>query len=280
MIELERVSDSVWAHTKGKTRGNGAFIKLKDNLVMVDTGMDPVTTKNLREQAEKETGLPFKYVILTHYHTDHVFGNQVFEDCEILSTKATYNIMKKNKEVQWTEENLKERMKETPELKKKWKDLRIVLPTKTFEERYTIEEAGKKVRIVEANGHTEGDVYVYLPDEDILIVGDLLFAKTYPYGGDPTADPYLWIQALDEMIKSHPKKVVPGHGPITKTEELKLHRNYLNDLVEEMKRFVKLGRRKAELEAYDNWPDFPYEVDTDRHQSMLEHTYEFVKKNT
>lgn len=279
MIEIKQVSESVWAHTEGKTRGNVACIKLLDSLVMIDTGMDPVTMQEFRRVAEETTEGSFSYLVNTHAHTDHVFGNQVFEDCKILATKSSYERMEKNVRTQWKEERLKERMERNPELRRKWENLRITLPTETFEGSYTIEEGEKKVHIEEAGGHTEGDAYIYVPDEEILITGDLLFAHTYPYGGDPTADPYAWIHTLDEMIALQPKRVIPGHGPVTSIPELKTQRNYLDSLTKEMERAVEQGVTKEELSSMD-WPEFPYEVNVNRRTSMLARIYEAVKQRS
>lgn len=277
MVQFEQVSDSVWAHTKGKTRGNVAFIKLGESLVMIDSGMDPITIRKFREKAEEMTHESFKYLVITHHHPDHVFGNQIFEDCEIIATKAVYEIMKKNKESVWKRENLQERMKKDPELREKWENLRIVLPSHTFEEEYTIRERGESLKIVETHGHTRGSVYVFLPDDEIVIAGDLLFAKTYPYAGDPTADPYAWVQALHEIKKLRPKKIVPGHGPITTVKELTLHQEYLESLIDKMEARIKKGITKDELDSYE-WAEFPYKTDAKRRASMMAHMYETVKK--
>lgn len=275
MIEIEQVSNAIWAHTKGKTRGNVACIQLKDGLVMVDSGMDPVTIRKFRGKMENRTNTAFEYLVITHSHPDHVFGNQVFEDCEIISSQGVYDIMEEKKASDWKKEKLLKEV-EGPELKEKWTNLRIVLPTKTFQNEYTIQD-GKIVRIVETQGHTKGSAYLYIPDEETIIAGDLLFAHSYPYGGDPTADIYAWVQALEELIDLEAKKVVPGHGPVTTRNELKVHREYLQTVIKRMEEAITNGMKKKEIETHE-WPDFPYEVDPDRHKSLLKRTYKKAKE--
>lgn len=277
MIELEQVSNSVWAYTGQETHGNVACIKLDGELVMVDSGMDPVTIAEIRKKAEERTGAVFKYLVLTHPHTDHVFGNQAFNDCEIIATKPVAEIMKQNKQSQWSKEKLEERRENNPEFKEKWKDLRIILPTTTFTGTYVIEGEERKVKIVETGGHTKGDVYLFVPDEEILIAGDLLFARAYPYGGDPTADPYKWVKGFDEMIQLNPEKIVPGHGPVSTVDELNVHKNYMEKVLEKMEEAVRNGVSKEELTTLE-WPEFPYELDPARHQGMMEQTFKVVRR--
>jgi len=278
MVELEQVSDNVWAHTKGETRGNVAVVKVKDSLVMIDTGMDPVTIKKVRDEAEKITGLTFKYLVITHHHGDHVFGNQVFEDCEIISSKSIKEIMKDQTEKYWTPERLEEHKAQAPEYKEKWKDLRFVLPKTTFEGDYIIGDEDERIEIIETNGHTKGSSFIYVPKDNVVITGDLLFAETYPYGGDPTADHYLWIDAFTQMIYLNPTRIVPGHGPITFKEELEIQQKYLELLVKKIEDLVVDGITKEELLDRSDLPDFPYETDPDRVKSMLERCYDVIKE--
>ncbi|MHA1303746.1 MAG: MBL fold metallo-hydrolase [Candidatus Heimdallarchaeaceae archaeon] len=278
MVEFIKVTPSVYAHTLGETRGNVAFIELEKSLVFVDSGMDPITAKEARSKAEQLTGLPVKYLIITHHHSDHILGNQVFEDCKIISSKDTLDLMNYAKEHQLTEENLEKWKEADPSFKERWKDLRIVFPDKAFEDKYVIEEGGKRVEIVQANGHTKGSSYLYIPAEQALITGDLLFSETYPYGGDPTADIYKWIKALQQMIDLDPKLVIPGHGPITSEIELKIQRDYMLKLVRVIEQKVKAGIKKEELVEQKDLPTFPYETDKHRYKLMLERTYDVVKE--
>ena len=278
MFKLEQVSENVWAHTKGETRGNVAFIRIKGSGVMVDSGMDPKTAKIARETAEKEMEVPIKYLIITHHHADHVFGNQALEDCDIISSKDTKEIIDEQISTNWTKDKLEERMEQVPEFKEKWADLRFVKPTITFEGEYIIEENGEKVEIVQTNGHTRGSSYLYIHNDNVVIAGDLLFAETYPYGGDPTADPYLWIDAYTQMIYLNPAKVVPGHGPITFKEELEIQQKYLETLVKKIEDLVVDGITKEEIHERTDLPKFPYEVDPNRVKTMLERCYDVIKE--
>ena len=278
MFELEQVSENVWAHTKGETRGNVVFVRLKGIGIMVDSGMDPKTAKVAREAAEKEMNVPIKYLVITHHHADHVFGNQALEDCEIISSKDTKEIIEEQISTNWTKEKLEERMEQVPEFRDKWEELKFILPTTTFVGEHLLEEDGEKLEIIQTNGHTRGSSYLYLETDNVVITGDLLFAERFPYGGDPTADPYLWIDAYTQMIYLNPDKVVPGHGPVTFKEELEIQRKYLEMLVKKLEDLVVDGVIKEDIFERKDLPEFPYEVEPNRLKSMLERCYDVIKE--
>ena len=241
MVNLDRISDSVFVHVKGETRANIAFIDLGDFIVAVDSGMFPTVAEELRRQIERIRGKRIRYLIITHYHGDHVFGNQAYEDCEIIASKKTYEIMAKRLENEWSPEKLKEYISRNPELAEKLKGLRIVLPTTTFSSKYVIGKDNNVIEVYEADGHCDGSVFVYFPKEKVLVAGDLYFAKMWPYGGDPTVDPYKWVAALEKMLEPGVNIVVPGHGPVTSKEDLAEYLNFMKMLVRKIEEYVDQG---------------------------------------
>jgi glyoxylase-like metal-dependent hydrolase (beta-lactamase superfamily II) len=275
MVEMLKLTENVWAHTKGETRGNVAFVRLKNFVVMLDSGMDPVTLKDIRDIAEKETKLPVRILVNTHCHSDHVFGNQVFEDCRIISTIFTNEIMKERK--QSTEENLTTWAENNPDLKEKWQNLKIVLPNETFTGRLTLDDEGRQIEIIETHGHTRGSAFVYVPSDTLIFSGDLIFSETFPYGGDPTANPYLWIEAIDKMLELRANIIIPGHGPVTSNKELELHKKYLAELTKKIEELVEQNVPKEELINRTDLPQFPYEVESGRLKMMLEQFYDVIK---
>lgn len=281
MEDLEKISPSVYAHTKGKTRANVTFINLGDALVAVDSGMFPPIAKELREQIEKELGVPTKILVLTHYHGDHVFGNQSFDDCEIIAPKSTYNLMVQRMKTDWSPEKLENYKKERAEFASLLKDLRIVLPTTVFEGYYEISRDNRVVKIYETGGHCEGSSFVYFPEEKVLITGDLYFSGIWPYGGDTTADPYKWIDALEKMISLDVEKIVPGHGPVTSKKELLEFLESMKKLVEVIKSLAKEGVPIEEVAEHEDIPTFGASDDLSKQfkEVTIKQFYEKLSKN-
>ena len=257
MVNFEQISDSVWSNTEKETFSQVSFIKLEKSLVFVDSGYYPKIIKKARKLAEEITGLPTKYLIITHHHGDHVLGNQFFDDCEIISTKKTFNILEELVRTRWRDENLEKIRKENP---KEFDILKIVLPNKTFEGEYKISEGDMVLKIIQTNGHTAGSCFVYLPKEEVIIGGDLVFSHQIPYFGDETADPYLWIEAYEKMIDLNPAIVIPGHGPITDIEQLQLQLEYMKDCINWMIDYIKNGGKKEDLDSMVDFPMLDYDL--------------------
>jgi len=232
-----KFTDSVWDYTPSETSSHTSFIKLDKHLVMVDTGMDPTTTKKIRDFAESETGLKFKYVIITHYHGDHTFGTKVFKDCDIISTRSTKKILEQ-------------------EIKGNYKDKEIILPNITFDGQYEIKSEFKTIRIIETHGHTQGSAFVHIPEENVILTGDLLFADMFPFAGDETVNPYLWVDAFQKMIDLNPNIVIPGHGHIGSIKNLQNGQKLISEMIEIVEKLFKEGLTKDEVLKYENLPEF------------------------
>ena len=254
-----KLTQSIWDHSSSDTSSHTTFINLGKFLVMIDTGMDPETTKKFREHAEQITNLKFRYVILTHYHGDHTFGTKHFADCEIIST-------------QWTKALLMKKVE------KDYKDKEIVLPSKTFTGEYTIKDGERIIKIIETSGHTKGSAFVYLPDEGAILTGDMLFAKMFPFAGDETADPYKWIDGLQKMIDLRPNIVIPGHGLISSVVELKEQQELLSELVNIIEEIVEQGKNLDEVKAANSFPMYPFDVNNRWFNMTLERFYKVIKE--
>ena len=133
---LEQVTSRAYANTSGESRGNFGAINLPNYLVAIDSGMYPSVAEEFRTHIEKTTGKPVKKLILTHYHADHVFGNQIFSDCEIISSRAMAAGMREVAASQWTREKLEETAKMRPDSFKKldFSNLKITFPTVVFDD--------------------------------------------------------------------------------------------------------------------------------------------------
>ncbi len=237
--KIIQISPLIWSYAPSKTSSRMSFIKMGKKLVMIDTGMNPRLTKDFRKYAEELTGLNFTDVLITHHHGDHTFGTSVFEDCEIISTKGTHEVL-------------------SMKIKGDYKDKNILLPTTTFKDSFKLSDNSFSILFKEVNGHTKGSAYVFIQQNKVLITGDILFSQMLPFGGDPTVDPYLWINALEEMIQLNPEIIIPGHGPITKMEELEIQKSYLEKLVTKIESLIAEQITVEHLNEIDNWPIFQY----------------------
>ena len=120
-----------------------------------------------------------------------------------------------------------------------YRDVTITPATTTFEREMTIQGDPHELVLYEMqSSHTDGDTLIYLPKEEILFSGDILFIQGTPVLWAGTADN--WIDALKRIIELNPKTIVPGHGYFTDTEGVKALIDYWQFVDHELKQqFLK-----------------------------------------
>jgi len=273
-MKLDRVSERVYANTTGETGGNVGIVVMEDNVVAVDAQY-PVSGADFRRSISSVTQKPVTHLLLTHYHGDHVFGNQAFMDCEIVAHRLLMEKMEENLATVWAPDNLKKMLedirRDRPEREWLYEGLMIVLPTKTFDECFTLDG----VEMIHMGGHTAGSSVVYIPDDRALFAGDLVFAETFPWAGAPSANPDDWIQAFRAILDMDVETIVSGHGPLCDKSEIKVQLEWFEAVRDEMKRLIGEGASIDEAVEYDGYPGF-YESDRpERRDDSLRHWYRF-----
>ena len=189
--------------------GNSCAIDLGNYVVVVDAMKNWQLAKKWRNIIETYFKQQISAFVLTHHHGDHCFGNQVFSDIPIISNKAVREIMISWTKLYWTPENLVHYEPEGYGVD----GLKITYPTVCFDKNIVLHGETASLEIICLDGHTKGSSILWEPQSKTLIAGDIIFNHQYPYGGDPTTELQVWIDALSKMIKYNPKITVSGHGP-------------------------------------------------------------------
>ena len=246
ILSIEKVKENVYAITDGSTRGNVTAYVLPTQIVFIDSGMNIPLIKEFREYIEQETGKKASVLFITHAHGDHVFGNQIFEDCEIITSEHTHQEMVKSEKNNWTPEALVE-WKKNAEDPSTLEGLRIVLASRTYADSYEIVDSDVTVIAKRTGGHTEGSSYVYCPNYKVMFAGDNLFNHQFPWGGPPSANPVKWIAALKEYLSLDVEHYIPGHGQISDEEPIRAFLNYLEQVVTLMEEGIAAGRAEEEI---------------------------------
>jgi cyclase len=235
---------------QGKS-ANCLWIIFSDYVLVIDANY-PWGSKEIMEEIRKTTNRPVKFVFNTHYHHDHSFGNCVFVDsgASIVSTKETAAEMRTLGQLEWDQNysgrNLKQYRREFPSL--------------TFDQHLVFEDSSHYVELIKMGpAHTLGDGVAWLPNERILVTGDL-FVNGNPWGNnvaDPNANYDRWLAVLDTLATWDPKTIVPGHGELATIETLKNQRDYLADMLQQVRQGLKDGKSKEDLVKTINLSRYP-----------------------
>lgn len=263
LFDIKPIADGVYAAIAKpayKVNCNAAIVILGDSVLVVDTHSKPSAARALIEQIKKLTPKPVKYVVNTHFHWDHYQGNEAYPSSwpagiEIISSEATRNNIQrlgipriKNEIVTMPQEiaGLKTDLEKAPADQKsaiqenirqaeayfgELKLMQVTLPTMTFDRSLILRRGARTVEILWlGRAHTDGDVFVFLPNEKVLVTGDALHGWT-PFMGD--SFPYDWIQTLDAAEKLNFDSVLGGHGDVMHgKQKFELWKQYFQDLMD------------------------------------------------
>ena len=265
LFDIKPMADGVYAAIAKpayKVNCNAAIIVLGDSVLVVDTHSKPSAARALIEQIKKLTDKPVRYVVNTHFHWDHYQGNQAYPSSwpagvEIISSQATreniehrgvprvkYEIATMPREIEKLKsdlaaatdpkqkEKLRTNLQEAEAYLAELKSMQFTLPTLTFDRSFILYRPSRTVQILWlGNAHTDGDVWVYLPKEKILVCGDAAHGWT-PFMGD--SYPFDWIRTLDTAEKLDFDQVLGGHGDVMRgKEKFELWKEYFRDLLNE-----------------------------------------------
>ena len=224
---------------------NISFVVGSKSVAVIDTGGSFKTGNKLRDAIKKVTDKPILYVINTHVHPDHIFGNAAFLPRSPNEVKPQFVgheklaiTMQLRKEA-YDKLNLKYMGDDA-------KGSEIVLPTIMVKQPMDLDLGDRKLTVTPyPTAHTNTDVSVIDSKTSTLFTGDLLFIERTPVlEGDIKG----FIAAID-TLKTYPvKQVVPGHGPFTKdwVQALNNEQRYLNALLTDIRANIKAGKSMGE----------------------------------
>ena len=276
-FRVEPVAEGVYAAIatdEDRVPGNAGIVNLGNETLIFDTFLIPHAARDLQAAAEHLTHQPIGWVVNSHWHGDHVLGNQVFAPpAAIISTPKTRQLIAKGVtaqietaqqqlpgEIQTIQEQAKsesdpakrqamlQRVAGLEGQLKVMRTLKLTLPQLTFDSQLDLHGSQRTATLLTyGEGHTESDAFLWLPDEGVVFAGDLVVIEGHPWMGH--GNPDHWISTLDRMVSLGVRTVVPGHGPVGPVEAIQPMQHYLRDVVQLVRDAVQAGKSKAEVQA-------------------------------
>jgi cyclase len=231
----------------GWGESNAGLVVGDGEALVVDTLWDPALTRRMLEAFRPAAGVPLRTLVNTHSDGDHVWGNQLLADAEIVATAKAAQIIREEPPA-----GLQRFQAMAPRLRRLGKvplpaarragrlgsyvgamlapfdfsDVEITPPTREFEGELSITIGGREVRFTEVGpAHTPGDLIVHVPDVGVVFAADVVFVGVFPVmWAGPTAN---WLAALDRIAALDPAAIVPGHGPVCGLDEIATLRDHL-----------------------------------------------------
>lgn len=236
---------------------NAGFVVTPAGVVIFDALATPALAEAMLNAIRKITSQPIRYVILSHYHADHIYGAQVFKAAGaaiwarsegrqyLASDPARERLAQRRRELSpWVNDQTQLVPAD------RWLDFPTAQPT-------PFALGGTRFELISGgNSHAPGDLMLLIPDQGVLFAGDLFFTGRLPFVVDGNTRE--WLAALARIEHSAPRIVVPGHGSASLhvTEDLKATRTYLEFLR------AQLGAAVENLQSFDeayaaiDWSEF------------------------
>jgi len=241
-MHRERVSENVyWFQSEVYAQVTAGVVAGPQWAAVIDTLALPDETLSIREFIEHELNVPVRYVINTHYHADHAWGNCFFPGATVVAHAHCRTLLEER-----GVPSLEAAKKQNPAMRQ----VKIVLPQMTFLEGELTLRVGKKNLIISpAFGHSHDGIAVLVEEDRILFAGDSFMSLPYVVDGN-IDDITTSIKRIGRMGLEN---IVQGHGDIILRGEIDAAvRENLNYLTAIKKAVKAVARRKNAVELLDS----------------------------
>ena len=238
-MRRDRVAEDIYTFTSDLyAQVTAGVILTSEGTIVIDTLPFPQETREMLAFIKEHGQGTVRYVINTHYHSDHTNGTYLFPDAEVVAHHLCRDALLK-----WGEQSLAEAKSETPALA----EVEIRVPNIVFAHDMYIHLGKRSLYLVHLPGHTQDSIGVFVQGDKILFAGDAVMPIPYIVWGDIEDT----IRSLRAVQKLKPDSVVQGHGQLLLrgelAEEISSSVHYLRCINEKVQQLVQEGASESDL---------------------------------
>jgi phosphoglycerate dehydrogenase-like enzyme/glyoxylase-like metal-dependent hydrolase (beta-lactamase superfamily II) len=220
---------------------NNVWIVFEDYVAVIDANF-PKEAGDVLEAIKKTTDKPVRFVLDTHHHGDHAYGNAVFgkAGAQVIAQRNCARLLRVDGPKQFTE------AARGPTGRKDVAASTLKQPDLVFDDRLVLEDGRQRVEFLFlGHAHTAGDAVAYLPKHKLLCTGDACVNGAFNFMGH--SDSASWVRALERMQQLDVELVCPGHGPLAGRELLEKQKRYFVELRREVQKGLGAGQTAEEI---------------------------------
>jgi glyoxylase-like metal-dependent hydrolase (beta-lactamase superfamily II) len=232
-MQHERIAENVYFfQSELYAQVTAGLIAASDGAVLIDTLALPEETRQIRNFVERELRVPVRYIINTHYHADHSWGNCFFPEATVIAHAKCYDLLDTRGRAA-----LEAEKKENPSLR----EVEIILPSVTFDNGELNLQVGKKsLNIFPLPGHSPDSIAVMVEEDRVVFCGDTFMALPTIFDGDIDDT----TASLKKLTKMGLENLVPGHGEIVLRGEIDAAVRGNLDYLTKLSKAVRASARK------------------------------------
>jgi phosphoglycerate dehydrogenase-like enzyme/glyoxylase-like metal-dependent hydrolase (beta-lactamase superfamily II) len=232
---------------------NNIWVVCEDYVVVFDANF-PKEAKDVIEAIKTTTNKPIRYVLDSHHHGDHSYGNAVFakEGATIVAQTHCARLLKINGPKEFEDAG------KPPTGRKDIRESYLKQPSLVFDDKLVLEDSKQRVEFYFlGHAHTAGDAFLYLPKHKILCTGDACVNGAFNFMGH--SDSASWIRVLERAEQLEVKVVLPGHGAPAGKELLAKQKKYFVELRAQIRKGIDAGKhfeaisKSIDMSWYKEW---------------------------
>ncbi|HEX5273246.1 MAG TPA: MBL fold metallo-hydrolase, partial [Gemmataceae bacterium] len=232
---------------------NNIWVVFDEYVAVIDANF-PEPAEEVIAAVKKTTDKPIRYVLDTHHHGDHAYGNAVF-------AKVGAGIVAQRNCARWLRLNGAREFEEAgkgPTGRKDVRESTLKVPNLVFDDKLVLDDGTQRVEFLFlGHAHTPGDAFAYLPKHKLLCTGDACVNGAYNYMGH--SDPASWVRVMERAQQLDVKLVLPGHGPMAGKDLLEKQKRYFVELRAQVRAGIEAGktyndiRKSIDMPWYKEW---------------------------
>jgi cyclase len=246
---------------------NHIWVVFDDYVAVVDANF-PEGAEECIAAIKKTTDKPIRYVLDTHHHGDHAYGNAVF-------AKAGASIVAQLKCSNWLREKGAKEFADAGKGLLGRKDVAnstLKIPSVVFDDKLVLDDGKQRVEFLFlGHAHTPGDAFAWLPKQGILCTGDACVNGAFNYMGH--GDSASWIKVLERAQQLDVKLVAPGHGLPAGKELLETQKRYFVELRKQVQKGIEANQELADIQKKIDMPWYKEWTGTAPSPANVEHVY-------
>lgn len=248
---------------------NNIWVVLKDYVVVYDANF-PKEAADVLAAIRRTTDKPIRYVLDSHHHGDHAYGNEIFgkAGASIVAQTNCARLLRSHGPDEFRKAG------EGPTGRKDIADSRLRPADVIFYDKMVLDDGTQRVEFLYfGHMHTPGDALMYLPKHKILCTGDSCGNGAFNYTGH--GDTASWIRCLERIQQLDVQMICPGHGEIGGKDLLEKQKRYFIELRAAVRKGIDAGKsfddivKAVDLPWYKEWTG----VEARSRLENLEHVY-------
>jgi phosphoglycerate dehydrogenase-like enzyme/glyoxylase-like metal-dependent hydrolase (beta-lactamase superfamily II) len=248
---------------------NNIWIVFEDYVLVYDANF-PKEAGDVLAAIRKTTNKPIRYVLDSHHHGDHAYGNAVWvkEGATIVAQRhcADWLRTKGPKEFELAGKG--------PGGRKDIRESTLKVPSLVFDDKMVFDDGKQRAELYFfGHAHTPGDAFLYLPKHKVLCTGDACVNGAFNYTGH--SDTASWIRVMERAQELDVKLICPGHGPVVGKDVLEKQRRYFIELRRQVQKGIDAGKEPADIAKgidmpwYKEWTG----VEASSRKENIDHVY-------